>query len=84
MFRKITKELEQNLSITLPNKCPYSELFWSAFSCIKIQYGVPLRIQSECEKMRTRVTPNTDTFHEVLFAWIPNNFYPYSGKCIIL
>ena len=29
-------------------------------------YGVSLRIQSECGKMRTRITPNnTDTFHAV-------------------
>ena len=40
--------------ITLCQKCPYSELFWSVFSA----YG----IQSECGKIRTRITPNTDTF----------------------
>ena len=28
-------------------------------------YGVSLRIQSECGKIRTRITPNTDTFHAV-------------------
>ena len=39
-----------NLSIFfLHKKCPYSELFWSAFS-----------------RIRTRITPNTDTFHAVL------------------
>ena len=27
------------------------------------EYGVSLRIQSECEKMWTRITPITDTFH---------------------
>ena len=27
---------------------------------------VSLRIQSECGKIRTRCTPNTDTFHEVI------------------
>ena len=27
--------------------------------------GVSLRIQSECGKMRTRITPNTDTLHAV-------------------
>ena len=27
--------------------------------------SVSLRIQSECGKMRTRITRNTDTFHEV-------------------
>ena len=26
---------------------------------------ISLRIQSECEKMRTRITPNTDTFYAV-------------------
>ena len=31
---------------------PYSELFWPAFS--------------ECGKMRTRITPNTDTSHAVM------------------
>ena len=38
---------------TLRKKCPYSKLFWSAFS----------RIQSKCGKMRTRIIPNTNTFH---------------------
>ena len=39
--------------ITLREKCPYSELFWSAFS----------GIQSECGKMRPRITPKADTFY---------------------
>ena len=29
------------------------------------RYGVCVRIQSECEKMRTRKTPNTETFEAV-------------------
>ena len=43
---------------------------------------VSLRIQSECKKIRTRVTPNTDTFYEVwLFikkkgTKIITDFYP--------
>ena len=51
--------------ISLCKKCPYSELFWSAFSRIRTEYGEILRIQSECGKIRTRITPNTDTFHAV-------------------
>ena len=39
--------------LALRKKCPYSELFWSAFS----------RIQSECRKMGTRITPNTYIFY---------------------
>ena len=48
--------LSQNDGIKPYEKnCPYSELFWSAFS----------RIQSECGEMRTKITANTDTFHAV-------------------
>ena len=43
----------------------YSELFWSAFGLATERYGVSLHIQSKCEKMRTRTTLNTDTFHAV-------------------
>ena len=44
---------------TLGKKCSYSklELFWSIVSlCIQSEYG----------KMRTRITPNTVTFHAVV------------------
>ena len=53
---------------TLRKKCPYSELFCQYFPAFRPnteRYGVPLRIQFECGKMRTIITPNTDTFHEV-------------------
>ena len=40
---------------TLREKCSYSELFWSAFPHIRTEYG----------KMRTRITPNTDSFYTV-------------------
>ena len=46
---------------SLREKCPYSELFWSAFSRILTEY----LIESECGKIRTRITPNMDTFHAV-------------------
>ena len=58
------------VSITLRQKCPYSELFWSNFFGFGMnteRYGVSLRIQPECGKMRTRVTPNTDTLRSVFF-----------------
>ena len=32
-------------------------------------YAVNLHIQSECGKMRTRKTPNTDTFLVVFVSW---------------
>ena len=57
---------------SLREKCPYSKLFWSAFSHIRTEYGEILRIspysvrmQENAGKMRTRITPNTDTFYAV-------------------
>ena len=53
---------------SLQEKCSYSELFWSVFSAFGLnteRYSVSLRIQSECGKIGTRITPNTDTFYAV-------------------
>ena len=58
------RKKEVFMSLSLREKCPYSELFWSVFSAFRLnmgRYGVSLRIQSECGKIRTRITPNTDT-----------------------
>ena len=40
-----------------------------AFKLNTKRYGVSLRIQSECWKMRIRITPNTRTFYAV-YIWI--------------
>ena len=54
--------------MSLRKKSPYSELFRSAFSCIRTKYGqysASLRTQSEYGKIWTRITPNTYSFHAV-------------------
>ena len=43
----------------------YSVPYFPAFGMHTKRYGVYLSIQSECGKIRTRITPNTDTFHAV-------------------
>ena len=43
----------------------YSGPHFPAFGLNTDRYGVSLRVQSECGKMRTRITPNTDIFHSV-------------------
>ena len=60
---------------SLRKKCPYSELFWSAFfsafSCIRTEYSISpysVRMPENTGKMRTRITPNTDIFYAVLYA----------------
>ena len=51
---------------TVRKKYPYSELFCPHFPAFRLnmeRYGISLRIQSECGKIRTRITPDMDTFH---------------------
>ena len=45
----------KNECLTLRKMCPFLELLWSLFT----------RIQSECGKMRYRITLYMDTFHAV-------------------
>ena len=52
-------ELAALKNLALRVKCPYSEIFWSAFSRIQTEYVEIL--QFECEKIRTKKTPSTDT-----------------------
>ena len=40
--------------------------YFPAFGLNTERYSVSLRIQSECGKIRTRITPNRDTFYGVL------------------
>ena len=59
--------------------CPH----FPAFRLNTERYGVSLRIQSKCGKIRTRITPNTDTFYAVmcnrvkewLNIWVPEHWY---------
>ena len=44
----------------------FSGPYFAAFRLNKERYQVSLRIQSECGKIRTRKTPNTDPFYTVL------------------
>ena len=43
----------------------YSGPYFLAFGMNTEIYEISLRIQSECGKIPTRITPNTDTFHAV-------------------
>ena len=55
----------------LQSNCLDSELFWSAFSRKRIEYGEIFRISPysvRMREMRTRITRNMDTFHAVELA----------------
>ena len=49
----------------------YPGQHFPAFGLNTERYGVSLRIQSECGKIGTRITPNTGTFHAVINGNIP-------------
>ena len=44
----------------------FSGPYFHTFGLYTERYSVFLRIQSECGKIRTKKTPNMDTFHTVL------------------
>ena len=48
----------------------YSGPYFPAFGLNTKRYGASLCIHTECGKIRTRVTPNTDTFHAMYFLYI--------------
>ena len=52
----------------------YSGLHFPAFGLNTERYGVSFRIQLECGKKRTRITPNPDTFYAVIKMNILLNF----------
>ena len=45
----------------------YSGLYFLTFTLHMERYRVSLCIQSKCRKIRTRITPKTDTFRAVIF-----------------
>ena len=47
----------------------YSGPHFPEFGLNRKRYSVSLRIQSECGKMRTRITPSTHTFYAVMIKW---------------
>ena len=54
--------------MTLREKCPYSELFWSAFSHIRTEYGEILCISPYSVQMPENADQNNsemDTFYAV-------------------
>ena len=47
----------------------YSGQYFSVFGLNAERYGVSLRVQPECGRIRTRITPNTGTSHAVAILY---------------
>ena len=63
------------MSISTAWKVSVFRVFWSAFSRILTEYG------EVCVRMRTRKTPNTDTFHAEKFTLL--SFTIFLDDCSI-
>ena len=46
------------MTLSLPEKCTYSELFWSAFSCIQTEYGEIFRVSLYSVQIRENTDQN--------------------------
>ena len=51
----------------------FSDLYFSAFGLNTERYGVSHRIESKCGKIRTKKSPNTNTFH-AMFPRVQDSF----------
>ena len=49
----------------------FSDTYFPAFGLNTDRYSVSLYIQSKCRKIRTRITPSTNTFHAVIYGYMP-------------
>ena len=58
--------------MSLREKCPYSELFWSVFSCIRTENGEILRIYPYSLRMRENTDRNNSGYF-LRSGYLPNN-----------
>ena len=56
----------ENVHLILREKCPYSELFWSVFSRIPIEYGEIQSISPYLVRMRENADQNNSEYEHFL------------------
>ena len=62
------KEYGFSVTHTLHEKCPYSELFWSLFSCIRTEYGKILLISLYLVRMWENMDQNNTEYGSYLHS----------------
>ena len=63
LFVLVDRDTEKQYCIKSVRIWSYSGPHFPAFELNVERWGVSVRILSECGEIRTRITPNTDTFH---------------------
>ena len=80
-FLKLSRTLKELLHCVKSVRIrSYSGQYFPTFGLKRELYGVSLRIQSKCRKIRTRITPNTVTFYPMIKLWLFNKLF---GKFLL-
>ena len=66
--------------LALSEKCPYSELLWSAFSRIWTAYGEILRISSYSVRVRESMDENNSEYGHVLRSEFLTSFWFFTAS----
>ena len=86
---KTLEEFLKFLRITLCEKCPYSELFWSTYSCIRTEYGEIRSISRSISPYSVQMRKNADqnnseygVFTQCICFWnFTSLLQTFLGKC---
>ena len=89
VFRNFAKFIGKHLCKilffnSLREKCLYSELFWSAFSRIRIEYGEILRIFTYSVQMRQNAYQNNSKYRHFFTQCEPRTFTDAVTKIVLI
>ena len=73
----LTSKKEEHHCVKSAHIQTYSGPYFVEFRLNMERYGVSLRIQSECGKTRTKITPNTNIFHVVYISKNTSRVFEY-------
>ena len=73
---------ETYLGPSLREKCPYSELFWSFFSCIWTEYGKIVRISPYSVRMRENMDQNNSEYGHLLRSACQTSMIEFLPKIV--
>ena len=72
------------ISTILCEKCLYSELFWSAFSCIRTEYGEIFRISPYFVRMWENADQNNSEYeHFLRSAYFNKNIFSLTAASVL-
>ena len=72
----INSKLATKTTTLLREKCPYSELLWSVFSCIPNEYGELLRVYQHLVRKRENTDQNNSEYGHFLRSAL-HSWYSY-------